>query len=140
MDVRIYRWADEKELFKVEFLKILEDSAEFDFFVVDFGYYYVQYKAFAHEQGLYVEAVSNNYLQEGLKLSTTQVDQIIKLGFEIPKAEDPPNSAVLNYSKFYHRNTTMARLKVLDKLLILMQNIYGISRRAEIKIRFEKVK
>jgi len=129
-----YDLNSDKEKFREEFLKIINDNPNLNYLVIDFSSYYIQYMGWANSSELFCEAMSNEFIEESKKLTTNQIDKINKLGFKEPFIDSDKNKSP-NYSKYYKTDSDRNIELIFEEMIYLITDIYN-SKNIDINIRY----
>lgn len=95
-----------------------------DFFIVEFGSYFIQYSKLPGTSDVYCMAVSNEFLSKEIHLSDIQYKLMAKNHFILPGEKDEEGNSSQNFFKFYSKNNDESVERLMSELAILIHDVY----------------
>ena len=106
-------------------LRSLSRDNHVQYFIIEFGDYYIQFSKFPDTQEVICESVSNEYLLEEFHLTDHQYGTMKGKGFYLPGEKDEEDNSSKNFFRFYSIDKDVEIDQLLFDLESIMTEVYG---------------
>ncbi len=119
---------DAEEEISSNLLALTSEGGPGSFLVVSSGEIYMQFAGNVGNQRLRCEAISNQYLSDGLKIPAAGIDKLKSLGFVLG------GEPIENFSRTYDLPTDDYASGLAQLTLRILTEVYGVVPTAEVEV------
>ncbi len=107
------------EMLSAAIQRVLTEGGEFNYFIISLSeIHYLQVASEKSSKQFCIEAVSDNYLEEGFKLSEFQKNKLEELEWELESGDD-------NYNQWFDIENEEDKIMISKLLVTTAKEVYG---------------